>query len=299
MVAYDDTGGIPVEPDATLTSLVTGPGQVRYGDTLMGSATPAGWVELVGWRDLPQLDVDDEPRPQSHGDYPGSVLAQSAIPTFSFLLRGLPDAKALALAAIERATRPDGVDRPLIVNDGTGATYRMARVIGRTIPQEKHFQHAPLACSVQWKCADPRRYSLTERVATTTPVSTVGGLEYPLDYPLDYGVSTGSSAAIVNDGNASTPLVATFTGPLESPRLTAPEFGWSLGFDLNLSAGETLTVNTYTGTVLLDGADRLYTISGDSAPLEECLIPPGSGSVNVTALSGTGAVRLTYRDAYL
>ena len=298
-MAYDDTGGIPVEPDATLTSLATGPGQVRYGDTLLGSATPAGLRALIGWRDLPDVELGDTARPQGHGSYPGSAYGGPLSPSAVFLLRGTLEAKTLALAAIERATRLDGVERPLIVNDGTGATYRMARVVARSIPQDVHFQHAPVEVSVQWNCADPRRYGLESTAAAVRVSSTTGGLGYPLDYPLDYGTTVGNSAVVSNTGTSDSHVVVSFAGPLTRPRIVCSA-GWALEFDTPLAAGETLTANALDGTVLLDGADRLYTITPTSDPLEACTLPPGeSVSVGLSAESGTGTATVTYRPAYL
>jgi len=297
-VAYDETGGIPVVAGA-LGALVTLPGQVQYGDMLMGVSTPAGWLELVGWRDAPDTQVADTLRPQAHGSYPGDVFGESTVVTYTYLLRGTPDAKLLALTAIERNTRIDGVDRPLVVDDGGGASYRLARVTARSIPQGKHFRHAPLECSIQWVCADPRRYSLTEQTGTAELATSSGGLVYPLVYPLEYGTTSGGSVMVAQDGNADAPLQATFVGPLINPVLTSST-GWRLAFDLSLASGETLVVDTGEGTALLDGTtDRLYTVSPTGSPLELCTIPPDGATVSLSAASGSGTCDVATRHAYL
>ena len=292
-------GGVPVadvaEPDG---GLVTEYGHVQYGRVLFGAGSAAGVRQLVGWRDLPGVDVADTPRPQAHGTYPGAVLAGSLTVTGVFLLRGTPDSKALALAAIEKATRPDGVERWLIVNDGTGATYRMGRTVARSLPQEKHFNHAPVEVSVQWVCADPRRYDLTERTGVVSLPSAAGGIGYPVDYPLEYGTAASTALQAGNDGSMDAPLVATFTGPLTNPRLASTT--WAMAFDLALAAGEQLVVDTAEGTALLDGtADRLYAIRSTSSPLEVCTIPPGGTTLTLTAAGGTGTASVTHRDARL
>lgn len=301
MVAYDETGGIPVEPDATLTSLATGPGQVRFGDTLFGSATPARLRELIGWRDLPEVELADSPRPQGPGSYPGSALPGPVTVTGIFLLRGSPAVKALALEAIERATQPSAVDRPLIVNDSTGATYRMARVVARSIPQGRHFTHAPVEWSAQWVCADPRRYAVDETLGDLAMASESGGIVYPITYPLDYGVWSGGATALpANPGTADAPVRLTIRGPVENPRVTARN-RWALQFNTTLDAGEFLQVDTAEGTVLLNGdADRLFTLSTDSSPLGDCVIPPNETTpVSLSAASGTGTATVALRAAYL
>lgn len=300
---FPDTGGIPVVPNLPDGGLVWQDGQVQYGDTLLGSKTRAGLRELIGWRDLPDVEVSDSPRTQAHGDNPGTAYAGSAVVTGIFLLRGSQESKALALDAIERATRLDGVERPLVVADGAGSpTLRMAKVIGRTLPQDRNFKHAPVEVSVQWSCSDPRRYQLETVTASLSMVTTVGGLDYPLTYPLEYGTIVGNnSIQLSNPGSADAPLIVQFYGPLIRPGLSCPSAGWAMQFDTTLAEGEALTVDTREGTVRLNGdADRLYTITPTSDPIEGCAIPAGAtAQVSLTAESGTGTASVAYRPAYL
>lgn len=279
-------------------SLVSEAGQVQYGRMLLGAGTSAGWRELVGWRDLPELDVDDEPRAQGHGAYPGRTLAGSNTTTFTFLLRGRPEDKLADLATLEAHTQPDGTERPLVVHDGDGPSLRWARVIGRTIPQGRHFRHEPLECSVQWRAADPRRYSTTEATVTVGLSGSTGGITYPETYPLEYGESFSGDATVTHAGTADAPVAVTFVGPLTDPALVSDR-GWTVALDTELAAGETITVDTRTGTVLLDGtADRLYALRATSTPLGAVTLPPGATSLALTG-EGTGTAVLTFRHAYL
>jgi hypothetical protein len=290
------TGGVPVDSGGAAGSLVDGPGTLQYGEMLMGAGSSARWRELVNWRSLPDSAANDTPRPQAHGSYPGDVFGESLVVTFTYLVRGTPEAKAAALATIEQYAPMDGVDRFLVVDDGDGPWYRMARVIARNVPQDKHFRHAPLECSVQFLCADPRRYSLTDRTVSVTLPVTSGGLVYPLDYPLDYGTYASGSTVATNAGSIETPFTAVFRGPLTNPELTGR--GWTMGWDITLADGELLTVDTGAGTALLNGAaDRLYAIATDASPLEACTIPTGTSPLTLVAEAGTGTVTVTYRDA--
>lgn len=292
------TGGIPVAPGGRPGGLVVEPGQVQYGEALLGTGTAAGWRQLVGWRDLPDAAVADSPRPQAHGAYGGDVFGGSLAVTFTFLLRGSPQAKVQALNTLEQYLPMDGVERCLAVDDGDGAWCRWARVIGRQVPQEVHYTHAPLECSVQFLCADPRRYRITERTVAVTLPQSLGGLDYAsgLEYPLLYGESSSGSLLARNAGSTDTPLVATFYGPLTDPALVASR--WRMAFSVNLAAGEYLTVDTLEGTALLNGtADRLYTLQPTSDPLERCVLPPGATNLSLTAPDGDGRVQVTYRDA--
>jgi hypothetical protein len=285
------TGGIPVDVGGAAGGLVTEAGHLQYGEMRI-----PGWRELVNWRSLPDAVLGDSPRPQDHGDYPGSVFGTSLVVTYTFLLRGTPEAKVLALAALEQYAPMDGVERALVVDDGDGPWFRMARVMARNVPQEKHFRHGPLECSFQFLCADPRRYALADQSLTVALPTSSGGLVYPLDYPLDYGTSTSGSNVATNGGSVPTPPVVTFHGPLTDPKLASPT--WTLGFDITLADGETLTVDTGAGTVVLNGtADRLYTIATDSDPLELCTLPPGDTPLALVTTAGTGWVGVTFQDA--
>jgi len=296
MAVLTGTGGIPVIEGGAPGGQVTEPGQLQYGDMLLGAGTPAGWRELFGWRDMPEAQIADSPRPQAHGSYAGAVFGDSLAVTFVFLLRGTPATKIAALNALERFAPMDGVDRPLAVDDGDGVWLRNARVIGRQVPQGIHFSHAPVECSMQFLCADPRRYAATELSESVSLPESSGGIEYPTIYPLEYGTSSSGQVTATNSGSVATPPVLTFYGPLTDPVLSCE--AWTLGFNLTLADGETLTVDTAEGTALLNGtADRLYAVRNDADPLERCTLPPGDTNLALIAPSGTGRVVVAYRDA--
>lgn len=282
--------------------LVLAPGHIQYGPLRLGDGTLASWGNLVGWRDLPQPQLADPPRPQSHGVYPGTVFGDALPVTFDSIVFGnTPAERDAALETIERYTPMDGVERPLVIDDGDGPWFRQARVIGRSNPVPSSWAHGAVELSIQFLCSDPRRYAVAAKTGTATLPVGSGGLTYPLDYSaapgagLQYGTFTTGGLTAVNDGSVATPLVAEFQGPLTNPVLATP--AWSMGFTINLAAGETLVVDTGAGTVLLGDADRLYTITTDSDPLERCLLKPGATDLTLTAFAGSGQLTVTYHDA--
>ena len=299
VLSVQDYGGIIIAPGSGAGSMVTRLGQLQYGEMLLGGDTSARWKNLIGWRDLPNAAIADSMRPQSHGTYPGSVFGDSITVTFDYQLKGSYDEKVAARNAIEQYAPMDSVERALVIDDGDGPWFRMARVTARTVPQDYQSRIAPWSCSMQFLCADPRRYSLTEKTVSVSIPSSSGGLEYPLMYPLDYGIYNGGGGTGVNTGAVATPVKVTFNGPLINPALSATNHqSWTLAFNIVLAAGETLEVDTAAGTALLNGtADRLYTITPLSDPLERCTMNPGSTSLSLRAESGTGYANVTYRDA--
>lgn len=178
---------IPVTIGSAAGTQVSEPGQLQYGPMLLGAGTSAGWRELVGWRDTPDAQVADSQRPQAPGGYAGAVLGDSLVVTFIYLLRGHPEQKQADVDTIEEHTPMDGVDRALVVDDGSGPWLRMARVIGRHVPQDVNYRHGPVECSVQFLCADPRRYALTPSQGEATLPTSSGGVAYAALFGTAYG----------------------------------------------------------------------------------------------------------------
>lgn len=281
-------------------ALVQEPGQIQYGELLVGDGSDYLFRGLAGWRDLPAASLADSPRPQAHGSYAGSVLGDSLTVTLAVLVSAdlTYPVRAELLSALEVYTRMDGVDKPLVVclEDGE-IEQRMARVTARAIPVAERYAVDDIVAQIQFVCADPRRYSTNEVSAIATPPTSIGGLMYPLVYPLEYGTVAMGSASVTNTGSEDTPIQVLFRGPLTNPRLVATD--WVMGFDITLVAGETLEVDTSEGTALLNGtADRLYLIQASSSPLELCVLQPMKPTdLSLVAATGNGTATVTFRHA--
>lgn len=108
------------------------------------------------------------------------------------------------------------------------------------------------------------------------------------DIPL---VVTPEDVAI--SGSLCVPATITFTGPLTVPRLYVYDnyVGWS---DV-LDAGETLIIDTETGTATVNGVEDNSKITGDPF----LVLPPGESEFAFTTLDGadTGDIAVSYRPA--
>lgn len=179
------------------------------------------------------------------------------------------------------------------------------KVSGRLVSVGQSYSQAlSPAATVQWLCADSRRYELADRSVTiAAPTAGSGGLTYPLTYPLDYGTAgSPANATCTNVGNEPASPVLVFTGPLTTPRVINTTLAYSLEFDIDLLAGQTLTVDTDAGTVLLNGTtDRLNTRSNLSVPVEYFELDPGDNNLTLLAASfGAGAqLQVLWKSAYL
>lgn len=118
----------------------------------------------------------------------------------------------------------------------------------------------------------------------TTPINTTGGITTT-------GSGSTGDVTVVNSGTAKAPWTAYITGPVDTPRLILG--GQTLELRGVVPAGSTLVVDSYNGTIRLDGATRPWA-TFESTWWE---IPPGTSTFSFRAISGTGTAMLIWRDA--
>lgn len=85
----------------------------------------------------------------------------------------------------------------------------------------------------------------TSRVELT---SWVGGFSFPLTLPLRLKTRGEPIVQIYNDGHVETPVEIIFRGPAEKPRIDNLTTGEHVAVNSTLLAGETLYINTKTGS---------------------------------------------------
>lgn len=287
--------------------LITGDGQLEYNGYVLGDDVTTFMTSLTGWEDLPNIDSSNTLKPSSYGAWPGVKLPGQRILTWTgrFAPEN-PDEWVDLLTTLQTAfTVPlDTEELTIAVRTRNDVKIVFGAVTQRAIPMDYTYSYYGANVTIQFECSDPRKYSLGETsVFISMPADTDDGLDYPLVYPLDYGVEDLSSDLIINNlGSAPSPPIIEFVGPADHPTLVNTTTGQELSFDIVLTMSDTLTVNTRTGTVLLNGtADRLYTRTLTSSPIMGFVLVPGQNEMHVFAEtwdSGSG-VNLTYRDASL
>lgn len=293
--------------------LLTAPGQVQYGDLLIGRGTPYTYKKLSGWSELPALDSGTVPRAGAHGAYPGQLLAQSRIIGLDGLMVRAPRASiGAAVDVLEAGLVPVVDELPLAYwADERGPRVVWARCLRYMLPMETGYRIGTiLGGAVQWEATDPRRYGLTELTRTASLPMPEPGLDWGTDpgpehlaWPLDFGaVGSAGGMSVTNAGNAETHPVIEFRGPVLRPSLTNLRSGAVLEYDLPLAAGDVLTVDTRAGTVTLNGsASRLYTVTARSVPEQTFTLACGTTDLAFRAAPDSdpaGTVLVRYRPAY-
>ncbi|WP_328361379.1 phage tail family protein [Streptomyces sp. NBC_00445] len=288
-------------------SLITRPGQVQYGELLLGAGTPYRWRGITGWEELPALDSGTVARSDTHGAFPGGLLAQArTIGLDGLVIRAPQGSVGAVVAALNAGTVPVEDELPLVVwLDDRGPLLAHARATRRAIPATLGYRLGTITGgAVEFVATDPRRYELTERTAAATLPMSEPGLSWPLAWPLNFGTS-GSTGALttVNAGDAATHPVVEFRGPVTRPALTNLNTGDAIEYDIPLAADDVLTVDTRAGTVILNGtASRIYTATSRSVPEQTFTLAPGTTNLTFRAAPGsndpTASATVRYRAAY-
>lgn len=286
--------------------LIYADGQMQFRDYLLGDNEVTFLDAINGWDDLPSLDSGNTLKPASHGAWVGRKIAGERIITWEGRFAADPSAWVSEIKKLRAAfSAPLGTEEYEIVIQMHGdKALAFGTVSGRLIPGDRAYGYYGASLSLQLECSDPRRYSLSENVWQLSLATTaIDGLHYPLSYPLNYGAAaTPSAGTLVNDGDVMTPVTLVFSGPITNPALVNSTLGARLEFDITLLAGDTLTVDTRTGTVLLnDTADRLYTRTVNSSPIFSFGLLPGNNDIQLMANSSASpaGVVITWRDATL
>jgi hypothetical protein len=107
-----------------------------------------------------------------------------------------------------------------------------------------------LSFALGLRAPDPRKYA--------DPLDTDGGLDYGTKGGLDFGAATGLGHAIaVNPGTADSAPLLRLVGPLTGPVvITRTDTGATLTYLDSLPAGQFVTIDVATRTVLLNGATQ-------------------------------------------
>ncbi|MET9712421.1 phage tail protein [Nocardiopsis alba] len=281
-------------------------GQISWRGDLLFDGRDLALTELEGWDDLPEIETGNVERASRHGAWPGRALAGQRLVTAVGVLVGAENLRDVhrLLRPLRRALTIAGEARqhPLRIRVGGETLTAHAQVTARVIPGSTAFQSGHPIITVQWTCADPRRYGREYQRTVTPPRPSEDGLEYPLAYPLDYGEpAQGGALVLVNAGDSPTHPVLEIDGPCARPRLNNLATGTVLEFGLTLADTDRLLVDCEQGTVTLNDVDAFHHISPGSVPPEYWTLVPGDNPVHFRPLSSEAgaSARIRWRDAYL
>lgn len=249
------------------------PWQASIAGLTIGPGTPYEIARISGLDEMPELRTSDESRPWAHGMWDGDDWADGRTIPATIEIAAEPDISYdEALAAWRRIMVPTRTDNlvPFWVNiphRAGGELLRwLVKVRRHRIPTDEQYEMGLATAELQLFASDPVGYGPQRQDSTGYPIPA-GGLTFPLFTSsgavdvgyLEFGLP-GESAVITmdNPGTADTWATHMVDGPvLGGFEILDIPTGRRLRWTGDIPEGLALTIDTRTGTVLLDGvADR-------------------------------------------
>lgn len=272
---------------------------IRIGSLEFDAEDRDTWsaIDLVGWKSGPPMRATVEDRPNGDGAFGIAKAYRSArVLRFVGVLEGGTVAAQLALEDAFAAIQSDG--RPIVVSVENEAGLRSVTASLQGVPEvEVDPDHRGATVRATFICYDPVKYG-PESVQSTGLPSQGGGLEYPLGDPdgaLYYGdVGSLGRVTLTNVGTAEVWPVFTVSGLLDQGfEIRCIDSGDVLRYDRVVPAGTTVTVDSRTGAVLIDGVsdgstyltrDQFFSVpAGGSCEVQFSAIGTGDSSASLVA----------------
>jgi hypothetical protein len=263
----------------------------------IGAGTVYQWTAWPSGLGTPEIRTDDQSRPRRAGVTAADDLLGAREIAFEIQVKGDRTAIEAALSALNAAFAPSPVDVWLNLRvTGTPSEYALkGRPRGVEWNLTDRFTNRIGDARCVFVATDPLKYGAVQNTAISLPTGTAG-LVVPAVAPAVLGVSAGGEAIVVNSGTAPVDWVATITGPMSTPRLEHVELARRVSFDLTLLAGETLVLDSRTGSALLNGSTPRTSLQLPGSRWWQ--LPVGSSTLRLRAASGTGTATFTHRNGF-
>ncbi|MEV4320999.1 hypothetical protein AB0J37_02070 [Microbispora rosea] len=277
------TIGVPVNPGDQIDR----PGQIEWNGFVLGGSTVYRWLTLEGWWDLPDIDPGNVPHPSRHGAYPGRDLTQERHVTYTALVRARREDMQAVVNELKAATRilDDDTELPLAIRVLDDVLVGYGKVARRSIPIDKLVRLGHAQLTIQWTLSDPilQSRALANAVVADGVWQDVTNLGDAPAYP-----------TIRMPGPVTGPTI--FVRHIEAGRLDER----ALEFDVHLNAGETLIIDTYYGTAVVGEDPVMDTLTGNSVPIPDLVLPAGQSLIGYgSSDGGAPAATVLWRHSYL
>lgn len=279
--------------------LITLDGQAEIRGLLLGAGSPYPFIGSgPDWWSKPAVRAGDIPRPGASGSLATLDLSDVAAITFSVSILAASAVDFVAKrTALALAWGTVSADVDLVFQWGGVKQLRRGRTRNMAVVPDLVGMGHTASTVLQFIANDPLVYAAALQSGSTGIGTVTGGLTFPLDFPLAFGTATPGSIAATNTGSAAAPWTAVLAGPLVSPKIV--HVGQQRALELagySLADGDTLTFDSATHTVLLNGVASRY---GELTRRQWFSLDPGNNVVQLEASSGTGTLTLSWRSASL
>lgn len=234
------------------------------------------WIveEEEGWEDSPGPRLATQEKPAGDGDYDSDTFLESRL----VILRGyvLGPTRSVTDLAIRQmaAWLSAGTRQTMTVTEPDRV---LAATVRRAAKSQTH-RMSPTCFAFEAKmiAPDPRKYSTTTKSLSTGLASpppggvlwggSAGSTGVPWNGPAgttgvvwQSGVGSTGVITLTNAGTAATPIrftISDMTEAVVQPSIVDITNGYALTYGGTVAANSTLVIDTDTGSVLMDGANR-------------------------------------------
>ena len=268
---------------------------------LIGAGTSYRWAVMPTGFGIPELEAPRGKAAGVDGQFatgPDTVLNRFVEFDLHILGDTIADleTKANALKAAFAPTRTGTVTLELRLGGSTGYIIR-GRPAGCEIDLRLHPQGSVARALVRFSGLDPRL--LDEAVAAyllTIPLPGAG-LTFNATANFNFGGGDVGQTSVVNIGDGvDADWTITLVGPLTDPAIGHIETSTTLDLTGSIAAGETLVLDSYTKSVLLNGTSSRYSWLSDTS--RWFTLAPGANTLTLRA-TGSGSGVISFRSARL
>lgn len=267
----------------------------------IGAGTAYRWATMPEGFGMSDYRSQDALLPRQDGVVAGDDRLSGRMITFDVHVLGTGAVSVEQAAnALKGAFAPLQTDVEMTFNLAGGVDGYSVFGRPRSCPMvlDKKFLGGALRARCSFWATDPRLFGAQVTTGLNLP-SGESGLAFAALAPFVFALAASPGEGVLNNaGEYETDWTATLTGPLTAPRLEHVEQGRILSFPtLSIGTGETLTLDSRTKSVLLNGTSSRY--SSLSAGSRWFVLPKGNSTIRFGAASGSGTVDIRHRPAYL
>ena len=270
-----------------------------------GTVWPIAEDGITGLEELPPIRSGDQARAYAHGEMPGLDLAagRTILVPLNVFDSGAGDF-AVNVEKLKTITAPLTVEQPLAFTlPGRNPRTLNCRPRRRSLPVDLQYSFRYGRAVIEFHATDPRIYDATFTSSTLALPSAATGLTFPATAPFVFGsTGTGGTATFANAGNCPAPWIAQIIGPVTNPVVTLAATGQAVVINGTVNAGETLTIDSLSRTVLLGTASRASWVGSTTVWWElpaATIAGPTTSTAQFGAASGTGTCTFSTRSTWL
>jgi Phage tail protein len=293
---------------------------LQVGGVEIGNAYPI--VTIEGLDGIP-ISGGDQQRPLDTGFFAGMDVGGERDITITMIVGSVVDAGATATAraaaqsaladyrqaaAAAFAVPAYVTESPFYIQMENGIFGCLARPQKFSWPLDLNMVQGIAGQGVALvRATDPRFYAVPTKTQTVGLPAPLGGLTFPVTFNASFGGGgTGGLLNVENNGTIEMRPVIIFTGPCTNPSLSnlSIQGNPSIGFDITLNTGDTLTVDTDFQTAVLveDGTTTGVSRQNLLTPGSQWWnLPVGASTLNFTTTDGTqvlGTCTVESADAF-